>query len=1404
MKTKNYLLNFIFKSKYNFIASLVALLVLVFSVSTITYAWIEGATSLKVSTSNTRTGLASQAVQLTKTSNTNTISLSEYIDPSNLCLAPAKGELSADGKTVNVQFKEADDSFRAATTNDISTSYVFFELKFKCVDNITDLVFDNSSIKIDGSEAKSIKTSVTLLDKDRTALSSKIFSSSDISNNVNACEGLSAGEFIFQIKIWNDCTDSNYSTFNAGKKVNFNLNILPSSNTTTIYLLDYTNSSSAQNLLSNKTVKLNFGSGTVSGTLSGNKWTFEEVPSTALSEITFEAYTSTTATSPYATWTVTNAQKDSTHTVYGAPENSTITSGSVKQITLKDSSAENLLKADANILVNNGVDSNTYPMYCGTSTTDFTTYVPIESSNKDIAFSNGSYTANGAMTADNTVFYIFGETLETSDTKTVCAGKWYNNTNNVNTVTIQDRTANRIIQNNSNIIYATCNETEFNKYKALYDSANKVWKINYPNEYDSWSITSYETGSTPTIGTIATNTWDAGRRDPVTSFTYTLLTATGSPSVLSTGTWGEYSTSDIDPDILAESKISFYAGITNDWTYDNVIISDTDVKENITQQVSTKETDTPHTVKVTATGKDINGNAGDSRDYNVGKFTNLDSLQYYIKQNTGWAGRQIEKPAKAGEMYLLYGANEVDTIYYVDSVTAKTKVNNTGSDTKVTVNTGTAAVNISTELSQVKSLLGDDLSIEYFINDEFVKRIETVTSTDNIIESFDISAYTQDSGTLTLKTVVTDGTVYYVADKNTIKVISADSLRNVTLASVDNAVVTASYDGGSLAEGENAQILEGTELTVTTTVANAKFNGYKLSGYTVTGTNSQGANETINYPADTTVIPVPSLNNVVITADFSYDASDKYYIGGRNIKDFKVWSTSKLMTPDADGEQTNTLSATFVNSATEVHFKIAKGSFDNRDNPDYSVTLNGASINKAGDIVSAEISGSSTNTVAKVNAVVGTTIKVVYDRGSNIITVSGTAPTKQVTVESHSNAALKATYGSTTINAGETAAVKVGTALKITATPDENYQVTAFKVINTATQAVISETAATDNSATISVPTDADITIQATVKKLYSVKLNAVDNAVVTATYGTSTLAEGASAKITEGTGIELTAADITSGYEFTKFEICNSSGAVLATYTANPQTITLSGALDTDITINATVTKTTDRVIYYKTTNSTAPQIWYWYIDSNGTETKLAENDGYRWGTRPKMTKVDGTSHIYKYTLTGESINANRFIFYDSGEITLKDDDIAAGKFMYDTTVTPNAWVKYGSSETPTEPSNPPSGTKTINVYVISYIYDDLNISHDNYTLWHGTSGTTVGNASCIDTGTIKTYNVGYWSSAQTFHKFTAQIDSSSNEFKFHIGDNRWFGDSNADATTYNSVYIFNYSGDKATYVAE
>lgn len=98
----------------------------------------------------------------------------------------------------------------------------------------------------------------------------------------------------------------------------------------------------------------------------------------------------------------------------------------------------------------------------------------------------------------------------------------------------------------------------------------------------------------------------------------------------------------------------------------------------------------------------------------------------------------------------------------------------------------------------------------------------------------------------------------------------------------------------------------------------------------------------------------------------------------------------------------------------------------------------------------------------------------------------------------------------------------------------------------------------------------------------HTVTVSNVDNADITVTAGSNTIAEGASLEVYDGTSLTLKAENITGGYLFKNFIVTPSSGTV-STLTTNPSNYTIDGS---DITVSATFSSSsTVKTFYFENT---------------------------------------------------------------------------------------------------------------------------------------------------------------------------------------------------------------------------
>ena len=1222
MKKRNFLLEFALKSKYNLFASITALVVLLFAISTVTYAWIEGATTLSI---NDNTGSvysnSVKAVNISVGSSAanNTLNLSQYLDPvlgsGKFYLAPnAVGSLP-DGNRglVNVKINGRD-----ADTNDISTNYIFFETKIKCVGVVTDLLFDTSSyIKIGGTSgatASNIKTGVTLLNaSDRTPVFSNIYTAEQIASGSNAVTGFApGGEYILQFKIWNEGDN----TYNPGSEISINLVLIPQKDTTTLKLIDYTNNETSQNLLSSKTVKVEYAGGSITGTKSGTTYTFSDVPCSQLDNIKFVAYDSSSDNAAiYASYdlTGTSVVKGSTYSVYGDPTPSNPkqtfgTFGAVQKVTLKDVSYENLLQSGTTVSIDNGVDSSVYTMYRGSSTTAFSAYVPAASIGKTITFSNTGYTVSGTLSSSNPYYYIFGETMTKSGTKTVCAGKWYaSDSQTTTTIEIQDKTKGRLVQTNAQNVYVQYSDLGTDFYKAYYDTTNNRWKITATNNsIVVWSFEAYSDSAK------MYNWTSEARTDADTCFYFITAQTTGA----SDGSWN-YTGSDIDPGILTGEKVSFYGGIANDWSPSGVYISSTETTSASGAIEGTKKADgTFYQFSNLPQGK-----PNDLTTFVTAKFINVDSLNYYLKHKTDWGGKQIEENAQGGKFYGLWSTkNDDNNIHPVDAVTGKTTIGSaseaTSSESPAKISSAAASnLTLSTVTSSITSLLGENLYIEYHVSTDgtsydCVKMMDSanpISNTTTTTNGLDLSGFIDADATLIVKTVLTDGQVYYVSDTDYIKFADTKTVR---LSPSAGATLSATYGG--------------TTYTVAPTDTAQDITVYSGETLTVTATQTASTGKAKFTWSDSSSVGTQSPANTVLTKTSTYKLP--IAAGSHSLTTLSVGVDQYYQLSYSGGITSTTAKDTYVQSGKTVDLK-----FSHATNNYKVVWKVGTTTVKTTDQL---LAGETDTYSVTMNA----------DKSVSVTLTQLYKLTYSLASGSASGSALTAKNGTTSLTSSPQY-FENGTVISFTATkPDaNNYYSITWKTTDNSGTSTSSDGDMKSESETKNITVNGNTTVEVTVTKstTYAVTINKPINASLTAEYTvngvTGTISEintsGATVELPEGATVKVTATAHT-GYQFDSYTVKN--GNTTTTETDNQYTITV-GTNPIEITVNtseAAVIPT--NAIFFKNTVGWSNVYVYFYSKEYWDASNGSGSSGIASGPTP-MKPLSGTTDIYYLELPGD-----------------------------------------------------------------------------------------------------------------------------------------------------------------------
>lgn len=179
-----------------------------------------------------------------------------------------------------------------------------------------------------------------------------------------------------------------------------------------------------------------------------------------------------------------------------------------------------------------------------------------------------------------------------------------------------------------------------------------------------------------------------------------------------------------------------------------------------------------------------NGQSGASNGKMATKLTNpyayismnIDdrSTYYYLSNNiSGWGGNSIDdiKTASGGELFINDGGKKTKN--------SATKAPTTLSSYTIVKSSASSVTLTTTASSKMAAYDKNNLYIQYYVDDVLVDTgndIKASTSAQNY--TLDVSAYKD--GEHTLKTVLTDGKVYYIADTDTFTITSVEQTQLVT------------------------------------------------------------------------------------------------------------------------------------------------------------------------------------------------------------------------------------------------------------------------------------------------------------------------------------------------------------------------------------------------------------------------------------------------------------------------------------------------------------------------------------------------------------------------------------------------------------------------------------------------
>ena len=483
------------KRKHNLRLSFLALALLLISLITMTYCWIEGSTAINILNDNTNILIKDTSwckfVVADEEYVANSITLSDYIDnKDNLYLAPAQ---MLNGV---LQIKDSDATYRNVNTNDIGNNYIEFDVKIKVNEEHKFSFTPESKITVGGKTVNPIKVALKL---DNTIVG-------QFDSDLTQIGGNSREAFIIsdtkthnlKVMIWYDDAVAKSTSFNGkGELVNFDFELIAENNLTSLTFVDMTTSKTAQHLANSYTVK---AAVTINGSVkeytltkgNNNSYTSGEViPMSGLSTAEFRCYNGSTL---MGKWVANGATPDATYTAYGglSTSNGLGTWNNVVPVNFSDKSIDTLFITGSNhVTIFNGIDTYCYNMYYNSSTKIWTAYVPVETftENKEIYFNARSNADNSdtinyciapddfATTPANPTFSVYGSTTTiSSDGDVEYIGKWCSGFDTI-TVRAYDTTIRNVKDN-----FWVSFDGKQNYYKAKYNSSTGYWSFNVPND----------------------------------------------------------------------------------------------------------------------------------------------------------------------------------------------------------------------------------------------------------------------------------------------------------------------------------------------------------------------------------------------------------------------------------------------------------------------------------------------------------------------------------------------------------------------------------------------------------------------------------------------------------------------------------------------------------------------------------------------------------------------------------------------------------------------------------------------------------------------------------------------------------------------------------------------------------
>lgn len=157
---------------------------------------------------------------------------------------------------------------------------------------------------------------------------------------------------------------------------------------------------------------------------------------------------------------------------------------------------------------------------------------------------------------------------------------------------------------------------------------------------------------------------------------------------------------------------------------------------------------------------------------------------YYVSNSSNWQGNKSEgiKTAKGGELF---------TVENNGSTVSATTANTTLSPNAIVKSSANSVTLTTTASSDKAAYDAKSLYIQYYVDNDLVATDNNISASTSAQDyTLDISSYS--NGKHTLKTVLTDGKVYYIADTDTFTILSQGQsvLKTPEIQVTDGGVIT--------------------------------------------------------------------------------------------------------------------------------------------------------------------------------------------------------------------------------------------------------------------------------------------------------------------------------------------------------------------------------------------------------------------------------------------------------------------------------------------------------------------------------------------------------------------------------------------------------------------------------------